>query len=183
MSSDSRLDAIYKAMEGIIKEMDETTKWLSEHMNKGIHGNAFGDVLTEALFGGGILGSVIGTKVRNAKKNTRIIYNGMTADDMGQDIVCKITRLVDYQQEVQSIVTKEDIDHYYNMIDVIMSYGAKYHSSWSEFASYYVLNHKIEYNGKKRNLEEAIRMQWQKEFLRLDLKEEFREALLSSLSK
>lgn len=127
--------------------------------------------MTGALFGGGLIGMAISRKIRTGKKSTKVIYNGMTADDMAQDIVNQVTKLVDYQSEIQSLVGKEEENYYYNLVDFVVQYACKYHMAWMFFTSYYCTNHKVEYNGVRMTLEEMVRKQWVKEIKRLDMRE------------
>lgn len=92
---EKRVKALSDSMVNVGKHIDEVTTWLSDHMNKAIDGNSWGDWMTGALFGGGLLGMAISKKIRTGKKSTKVIYNGMTADDMGQDIVNQVAKLVD----------------------------------------------------------------------------------------
>ena len=157
--------------------IDRVTKWLSDNQKKAIDGNSWGDWMTGALFGGGLIGMSISKKIRTGKKSSKVIYNGMTPDDMGQDIVMQVKKLVDYQCEIQSLVGKEDEGHYYNLVDYVFQYAYKYHMAWMYFTSYYCTNHKVEYNGSKMTLEKMVRMQWFQEMLRMDMKDETRKAI------
>ena len=94
----------------------------------------------------------------------------MTADDMGRDILNQVKKLVDYQCEIQNLVGKGEEGYYYNLVDFVFHYGAKYHAAWLSFASFYVTNHKVDYNGDRMTLEEMIRKQWYKEMLRMDMR-------------
>lgn len=174
---EQRVKELSDSMVAVGKHIDEVTKWLSDNQKKAIDGNSWGDWMTGALFGGGLIGMAISKKVRTGKKSTKVIYNGMTADDMGQDIVNQVTKLVDYQCEIQSLVGKEEENYYYNLVDFVFQYGYKYHMAWMYFTSYYCTNHKVEYNGVKMTLEEMIRKQWFKEMLRMDMKDETRKAI------
>ncbi|MGM9740412.1 MAG: hypothetical protein ACI3ZP_07380 [Candidatus Cryptobacteroides sp.] len=156
--------------------IDEVSKWLNGHTGKSIDGNSFGDVMTAALFGGGIIGMAISKKIRTGLKNKRIIYKGMTADDMGQDIVNRITGMVNSQIEIQQLVGKED-DCYYSQANYIYSCWRKYHSAWMMFTSYYSTNHKVDYEGRRITLEEMVRFQCVRQLQRLDFDENTRKAI------
>ena len=56
---EKRVEALENSMENVGKYIDEVTKWLSDHMNKAIDGNSWGDWMTGALFGGGLIGMAI----------------------------------------------------------------------------------------------------------------------------
>ena len=178
---EKRVKALSDSMVNVGKHIDEVTKWLSDNMNKAIDGNSWGDWMTGALFGGGLIGMAISKKIRTGKKSTKVIYNGMTADDMAQDIVNQVTKLVDYQCEIQSLVGKEEESYYYNLVDFVFQYGYKYHMAWMLFTSYYCTNHKVEYNGVKMSLEEMVRKQWIKETLRMDMREKTRKDIEKAL--
>ena len=105
----------------------------------------------------------------------------MTADDMGRDIVNQVKKLVDYQCEIQNLVGKGEEGYYYNLVDFVFHYGAKYHAAWLSFASFYVTNHKVDYNGDRMTLEEMIRKQWYKEMLRMDMRNETRNTIEKAL--
>ena len=178
---ETRFKALTDQMVAVGNHIDATVKWLSENMNKRIDGNSFGDWMTGALFGGGIIGMAISKKIRTVKKSTKIIYNGMTADDMGQDIVNQVTKLVDYQSEVQKLVGKEEEGYYYGHVNFIFEYWYKYYMAWMVFTSYYCTNHKVEYDGRKMPLEEMIRRQSLKQMGRLDLNDVTRAAIEKNL--
>jgi hypothetical protein len=101
----------------------------------------------------------------------------MTADDMGQDIINSVRKMVNYQAEIQSLVDKNVDNEYYNLVKFIIQYAVKYHKGWMYFNSYYVLNHKVDYEGNKITLEEMVRKQWIREIQRLDMLEEDRKGL------
>lgn len=168
---EKRVNALSDSMVNVGKYIDEVVKWLDENKRKAIDGNSWGDWMTGALFGGGLIGMAISKKIRTGKKSSKVIYNGMTADDMAQDIVNQVTKLVDYQCEIQSLVGKEEENYYYNLVDFIVQYACKYHMAWMFFTSYYCTNHKVEYNGVRMTLEEMVRKQWVKEIKRLDMRE------------
>lgn len=174
---EKKVKALRNSMVKVGKHIDEVTTWLSDHMNKAIDGNSWGDWMTGALFGGGILGMAISKKIRTGKKSTKVIYNGMTADDMGQDIVNQVTKLVDYQCEIQSLVGKEEENYYYNLVDFVFACGYKYHMAWMSFTSFYCTNHKVEYNGVKITLEEMVRKQWFQEMMRMDMYDKTRKTI------
>ena len=176
-SIEKKVIALSEAMVIVGKHIDEVSKWLSDNMNKAIDGDSRGDWMTGALFGGGIIGMAISKKIRTGKKSTKIIYDGMTADDMAQDIVRQVKKLVDYQCEIQSLVGKEEEKYYYNLVDFVFQYGYKYHMAWMLFTSYYCTNHKVEYNGIRMTLEEMVRKQWIKETLRMDMREETKKSI------
>ena len=56
----------------------------------------------------------------------------MTADDMGQDIVNQVTKLVDYQSEVQKLVGKRK-KVTTTATNFIFQYWYKYHMAWMTF--------------------------------------------------
>ena len=178
---EKRVEALENSMENVGKYIDEVTKWLSDHMNKAIDGTSWGDYLTGALFGGGLIGMAISRKIRTSKKNTQELYNGMTADDMGRDIVNQVRKMVDYQCEIQKLVGKGEEGYYYNLVDFVFHYGAKYHAAWLSFASFYVTNHKVDYNGDRMTLEDMIRKQWYQEMLRMDMRDETRNTIEKAL--
>ena len=178
---EKRVNALSDAMVNVGKHVDEVTKWLSNNMNKAMDGNSWGDWMTGALFGGGLIGMAISKKIRTGKKSTKVIYNGMTADDMAQDIIHQVTKLVDYQCEIQSLVGKEEENYYFNLVDYVFQCGYKYHMAWMLFTSYYSTNHKVEYNGVKMSLEEMVRKQWVKETLRMDMREGTRKSIEKNL--
>ena len=178
---EKRVKTLSDLMVNVGKHIDEVSKWLSDNMDKAIDGNSWGDWMTGALFGGGLIGMAISKKIRTGRKSTRAIYNGMTADDMAQDIINQVTKLVDYQCEIQSLVGKEE-EKYYNLVDFVFQYGYKYHMAWMLFTSFYCTNHKVEYDGVKMTLEEMVRKQWYKQMLRMDMKEETRNAVLKGMS-
>ena len=168
---EKRVNALSDSIVNVGKHIDEVVKWLDDNKRKSIDGNSWGDWMTGALFGGGLIGMAISRKIRTGKKSTKVIYNGMTADDMAQDIVNQVTKLVDYQSEIQSLVGKEEENYYYNLVDFVVQYACKYHMAWMFFTSYYCTNHKVEYNGVRMTLEEMVRKQWVKEIKRLDMRE------------
>ena len=178
---ETRVKALSDQMIAVGNHIDETVKWLCDNMSKRIDGNSFGDWMTGALFGGGIIGMTISRKIRTGKKSTKVIYNGMTADDMGHDIVNQVTKLVDYQREVQQLVGKEEEGYYYGYVNFIFQYWYKYHMAWMTFTSYYCTNHKVEYDGRKMTLEEMIRRQCLKQIRRLDLNDDTRAAVEKNL--
>ena len=178
---EKRVNALSDSMVNVGKHIDEVVKWLDDNKRKAIDGNSWRDWMTGALFGGGLIGMAISRKIRTGKKSTKIIYNGMTADDMAQDIINQVTKLVDYQSEIQSLVGKEEENYYYNLVDFVFQYGYKYHMAWMLFTSYYCTNHKVEYNGVRMTLEEMVRMQWIKEILRMDMREKTRKDIEKAL--
>ena len=180
-SIEKKVIALSEAMVIVGKHIDEVSKWLSDNKNKAIDGNSWGDWMTGALFGGGIIGMAISKKIHTGKKSTKVIYDGMTADDMAQDIVRQVKKLVDYQCEIQSLVGKEEEKYYYNLVDFIFQYGYKYHMAWMLFTSYYCTNHKVDYNGVRMTLEEMVRKQWIKETLRMDMREKTRKDIEKAL--
>ena len=105
----------------------------------------------------------------------------MTADDMGQDIVIQLTKLVDCQCEVQRLVGKEDNDHYYGYVNYIFRNWYKYYMAWLMFTSYYSMSHKLEYEGQKVTLEKKVRIQSLRQFQRLDLDEKTRKEVDKNL--
>ena len=178
---EKRVNALSDSMVNVGKHIDEVVKWLDENKREAIDGNSWGDWMTGALFGGGLIGMAISKKIRTGKKSTKVIYNGMTADDMAQDIVNQVAKLVDYQCEIQSLVGKEEESYYYNLVDFVFQYGYKYHMAWLFFTSYYCTNHKVEYNGVRMPLEEMVRKQWIKEILRMDMREKTRKEIEKAL--
>lgn len=113
---EKRVKALSDSMVNVGRHIDEVVNWLDENKRKAIDGNSLGDWMTGALFGGGLIGMAISRKIRTGKKSTRVIYNGMTADDMAQDIVNQVAKLVDYQCEIQNLVGKEEENYYYNLV-------------------------------------------------------------------
>ena len=178
---EKRVEALTGSMENVAKYIDGVTKYLSDHMNKAIDGNSWKDWMTGALFGGGLIGMAISKKVRTSKTNTQIIYNGMTADDMGRDIVNQVNKLVGYQSEIQKLVGRGNGGNYYNLVEFVYHYAAKYHAAWMSFASFYVLNHKVDYNGQRMTLEEMVKKQWSRVILQLDMRAETRKAIEKNL--
>ena len=176
-STENKVNRLSDLMVSVGNHIDEVAKWLYDNMNKAIDGNSFGDFMTGALFGGGLLGMAISKKIRTGMKSGRVIYKGMTADDMGQDIVNQVRKMVDYQCEIQSLVGKEEENYYYNLVDYVFQYGYKYHMAWMLFTSYYCTNHKVEFGGVKMTLEEMVRKQWYKQMLRMDMREETRKSI------
>ncbi len=179
--NETRVKAIGEKMIAVGNHIDETVKWLCDNMNKRIDGNSIGDWMTGALFGGGIIGMTISRKIRTGKKSTKVIYNGMTADDMGHDIVNQVSKLVDYQGEVQQFVGKEEEGYYYGYVNFIFQYWYKYHMAWMAFTSYYCTNHKVDYDGRRMTLEEMIRRQSLKQIQRLDLNDDTRATIEKNL--
>ena len=118
----------------------------------------------------------INRKIRTAKKSTKVIYDGMTADDMAQDIVLQLTKLVDSQCEIQNLVGKDE-EPYYGYVNNIFQLGYKYYIAWLTFTSYYSMSHKIEYDGQRMTLEKMVRVQCSRQFQRLDLDEKTRKAV------
>lgn len=178
---EKRVNALSDSMVNVGKYIDEVAKWLDGNKRKAIDGNSWGDWMTSVLFGGGLIGMAISKKIRTGKKSTKVIYNGMTADDMAQDIINQITTLVDYQSEIQSLVGKEEENYYYNLVDFVAQYACKYHMAWMFFTSYYCTNHKVEYNGVQMTLEEMVRKQWVKEIKRLDMRESTKKDINKNL--
>jgi hypothetical protein len=174
---EKRVNELGENMVEIGNHIDKIVNWLADHMNKANDGNSFGDWMTGALFGGGLIGMAISKKIRTGKKSTKVIYDGMTADDMGQDIINSVRKMVNYQAEIQSLVDKNVDNEYYNLVKFIIQYAVKYHKGWMYFNSYYVLNHKVDYEGNKITLEEMVRKQWIREIQRLDMLEEDRKGL------
>ena len=179
--NEKRVEALTGSMENVAKYIDDVAKFLSDNMNKAIDGNSWKDYMTGALFGGGLIGMAISRKVRTSRTNTQIIYNGMTADDMGRDIVNQVKKLVSYQSEIQRLVGKYDEGNYYNLVEFVYHYAAKYHAAWLSFASFYVTNHKVDYDGERMTLEEMVKKQWSKELLRLDMRDDTRKAIEKNL--
>ena len=175
-----RVMALSNSMESVAKYMNEVTTWLTDNKNKAIDGNYWGDWLTVAAFGGGLIGMSINKKIRTGKRSTKVIYNGMTPDDMGQDIINQVTKMVDYQCEIQNLVGPEEEHYYYNLVDFIFLYGNEYREAWRDFTSFYCSNHKVEYNGEKISLEKMICEQWYKQMMRMDMKPETREAVMKA---
>ena len=178
---EKRVKALNDAMISVGNHIDEVTKWLSENKRRANNGWSFGDAMTGALFGGGLIGMTISSKIRNAKKSRKVIYNGMTADDMGQDIINQVTKLVDYQCEIQNLVGKEEEVLYYNPVNFVFRYGFKYYMAWLDFTYNYITNHKVEYEGQKITVEKMIRKQLYKELLRMDMKDTTRATINKEL--
>ena len=174
---ETKIKAICDQMAVVGDYIDEVSGWLNGHMKKAIDGNSTGDWLLGALFGGGIIGMAISKKIRTGKKSTKIIYNGMTADDMGQDIVNQVSKLVDYQVEIQKLASREEKGYYYGLVNLIFECWYTYHKAWMMFTSFYCTNHKVEYNAEKLTLEEMVRRQCMEQINRLDLNEEAQEAV------
>lgn len=178
---ENRVNELSDRMIAIGSHIDEVSKWLNDNMKKAPKGTSFGDLMTTALFGGGLIGMAINRKIRTSKKSTQIIFDGMTADDMGQDIVIQLTKLVDCQCEVQRLVDKEDNGHYYGYVNYIFQHWYKYYMAWLMFTSYYSMSHKLEYEGQKMTLEKMVRIQCFRQFQRLDLDEKTRKEVDKNL--
>ncbi|MBR1927210.1 MAG: hypothetical protein IJ840_05620 [Bacteroidales bacterium] len=155
-------------MTTIENHIEEVSKWLNDNQRKAPNGRSFGDVLTTALLGGGLIGMALNRKIRTRKQSELIIYDGMTADGIGQDIVDQLTKLVDCQCEIQSLIEKED-ERYYGYADRVFRHCFKYYMAWLTFTSYYSMSHKTEFEGEKMTLEKKVRIQCFRQFQRLDL--------------
>ena len=173
---EKRIQELRNRMSTVKEHIEEVTKWLNDNKKKAPNGTSFGDVITASLFGGGLIGMAINRKIRTGKKSTKIIYDGMTADDMGQDIVIQLTELVDCQCEIQKLVGKDE-ECYFGYVNGIFQLWYKYYLAWLMFTSYYSMSHKIEYDGQRMTLEKMVRIQCFRQFQRLDLDEKTRKAV------
>lgn len=177
---EQRVNELNNKMITIENRIEEVSKWLNDNMKKAPKGTSFGDVMTTALFGGGLIGMAINRKIRTGKKSDKVIYDGMTADDMGHDIVDQLTKLVDCQCEVQGLIGSNE-DSYYGYADRIYKHWYKYYIAWLMFTSYYSMSHKEEFEGQKMTLEKMVRIQCFRQFQRLDLDEKTRKAVAKEL--
>lgn len=175
--SKQRVEVLCESMVSVGKQIEDAINWFSINQSKAIDGNSMADWMTGALFGGGLIGMAISKKIRTGKKSTKSLYKGMTADEIGEDIVNQVRKMVNYQCEIQRLVSKDDEGNYYNLVDFIFQCAYKYHMAWMYFTSFYCTNHKVEYNGVKMTLEDSIRKRWFKEMLRMDMKDETRMAI------
>ena len=165
---EQRVNELCDSMAAIGNHIDEVSKWLDDNWRKAPGGRSFGDVMTTALLGGGLIGMALNRKIRTRKQSEQIIYDGMTADGMGQDIVDQLTKLVDCQCEVQRLIGKED-ERYYGYANRVFQYCFKYYMAWLTFTSYYSMSHKEEFEGEKMTLGKKVRTQCFRQFQRLDL--------------
>ena len=173
---EKRIQELCDSMSTVKEHIEEVTKWLNDNMKKAPNGTSFGDVITTSLFGGGLIGMAINRKIRSGKKSTKIIYDGMTADDMGQDIVIQLTKLVDCQSEIQNLVGKDE-EYYFRYVNSIFQLWYKYYLAWLMFTSYYSMSHKTEFDGQRMTLEKMVRIQCFRQFQRLDLDDKTRKAV------
>lgn len=179
-SLETRIQELSETMFAVETHIDEVTKWLNDNMKKAPNGTSFGDVMTTALFGGGLIGMAINRKIRTGKKSTKVIYGGMTADDMGEDIINQLTKLVNCQCEVQRLVGNED-ERYFGYANRVFQHWYKYYIAWLMFTSYYSTSHKVDYEGQRMTLEKKVRIQCFRQFQRLDLDEITRKAVAKEL--
>lgn len=179
-SIETRIQELSETMFAVEAHIDEVSKWLNDNMKKAPKGTSFGDVMTTALLGGGLIGMAINRKIRTVKKSSKVIYGGMTADDMGEDIINQLTKLVDCQNEVQRLVANED-ERYYGYASRVFQHWNKYYMAWLMFTSYYSTSHKVDYEGQRMTLEKMVRIQSLRQFERLDLDEKTRKLVNKNL--